>query len=352
MDLILKKVERLSIFFIIYLFFFILFFSTLKYTLPFLLALIFAYILKYPTKFLIKKFNFKTWWASLFTTIIFFLIIFSITTSLIVVLVSEMINLTKYLQELLNFNPEDILNIFNSINDNFLIDIDPQIIDIIKTNLISSIKTFVTMALNSTSSLLELLVKFLGYVPSVAIAIVCTLISTYFFTKKLLTINTNNYLKKTFPNKKDKIINIFLESRKNLINYLFAYLFIIFISTALTFIGFSILKIDYSLFLSILAGFLDFLPILGIAIVYFPIAIFYFIKGNYLLGFLVLALYGLISFLRQIIEPKILSSSLGIHPVASLAAMFIGLQLNGFMGIIFCLFLVVAYNTLKKVNLL
>lgn len=263
-----------------------------------------------------------------------------------------MINLTKYLQGLLNINPEDIIDTLNILNSKFLITIDNEILNLIKTNVFASLKTFVTTALNSTSALLQWLIHFLGYIPSVTIAFICTIISTYFFTKKMVSVNSYEYLKKVFPNRKEKIINIFLEIRKNILNYFISYFTIILISTSLTFIGFSLLKINYSLFLSILAGLLDILPILGITLVYIPLAIFYFIKGNYFVAISLLTLFGLISLLRQIIEPKIMSFSLGIHPVASLAAMFIGLQIQGIIGVIFCLFLIVSYNILKKVNLL
>lgn len=324
----------------------------MKYSFPFLLALLFAYLLKYPTKYLIRKLKFKTWSASLISTILFFLLIFTVTISLGFVLVSEMINLTKYLQGLLNLNPEDILDTLNIINNKFIIEVDNEIFNILKSNIIASLKTFITAALNSTSTILQWLIHFLGYIPSAAIAFICTIISTYFFTQKLTSINTNNYLKDLFPNKKEKIINIFIEVRKTLLNYILAYLIIILISTSITFIGFSILKINYSLFLSILAGILDLLPILGIALVYIPLAIFYFINGNYVVAISLLSIYALISLLRQIVEPKIMSVSLGIHPVTSLAAMFIGLQVQGFIGVIFCLFLIVSYNIMRKVNLL
>lgn len=101
----------------------------------------------------------------------------------------------------------------------------------------------------------------------------------------MVSVNSYEYLKKVFPNRKEKIINIFLEIRKNILNYFISYFTIILISTSLTFIGFSLLKINYSLFLSILAGLLDILPILGITLVYIPLAILFY-KGKLFCGYI------------------------------------------------------------------
>lgn len=74
-----------------------------------------------------------------------------------------MINLTKYLQGLLNINPEDIIDTLNILNSKFLITIDNEILNLIKTNVFASLKTFVTIALNSTSALLQWLIHFRIY---------------------------------------------------------------------------------------------------------------------------------------------------------------------------------------------
>ncbi|MDU1443883.1 MAG: AI-2E family transporter, partial [Clostridium cochlearium] len=55
---------------------------------------------------------------------------------------------------------------------------------------------------------------------------------------------------------------------------------------------------------------------------------------------------------RQILEPKIVSSSLGMHPVSILAAIFIGLKAAGISGMFFCIFLVVFYKVLHNVKIL
>lgn len=55
----------------------------------------------------------------------------------------------------------------------------------------------------------------------------------------------------------------------------------------------------------------------------------------------------LISVIRQYIEPKIVGSSLGVHPIVTLAGLYFGLKLFGFLG----MFIVpIAVMTLKAFN--
>jgi predicted PurR-regulated permease PerM len=44
-------------------------------------------------------------------------------------------------------------------------------------------------------------------------------------------------------------------------------------------------------------------------------------------------LYGVTLIVRQLVEPKIVGSTLGIHPLLTLASVYIGLELLGFIGI-------------------
>ncbi|MPQ43773.1 sporulation integral membrane protein YtvI [Clostridium tarantellae] len=354
MDFFLNKIEKLVIFFIIYTLTFLIFSLTLKYTLPFILAFLFTLFLKYPTQFLIKKLKFKSWIASLLVTISFFSIITLLTTILIVSLGAEIGNLYDYLQNILSKNTSSMYNYLSKIEswlNNLNLNINPDFWVNIELYLHNLSKTLLSNIINLSSSILQYLFKFLGYIPYVGMTIVCTLLSTYFFTKNISS--NKNILDKLLPGKvSPQIKNAFTHAKKMLFNYCLSYLFLISVTMIITFIGFLFFKIKYALVLSILAGLFDLLPILGTIMIYLPLIFYYFHKGNYFLVISLIALYALVTIIRQILEPKVVSSSLGINPVFSLAALFIGLQLNGFIGVIFCMFLIICYTVLKKVDLI
>ncbi len=135
--------------------------------------------------------------------------------------------------------------------------------------------------------------------------------------------------------------------------YILSYLTLIGITFFETLIVFFIFNIKYSIMFSIIAAIADFLPILGIGSIYVPLALIHIlVYKNYVVGIGLLISYVAVSIIRQILEPKLLSSSLGLHPVSVLAAIFIGLKANGISGMFFCLFFVIFYNILRKVELL
>jgi len=75
-------------------------------------------------------------------------------------------------------------------------------------------------------------------------------------------------------------------------------------------------------------------------------------NGSFVKRFDRIILYILAVIIRQVIEPKIVSSSLGIYPLAIIIAIFIGLKAYGFIGMIFTVFLVVFYTVLQKVGVM
>ena len=83
----------------------------------------------------------------------------------------------------------------------------------------------------------------------------------------------------------------------------------------------------------IIAG-LDFLPIIGAGAVLLPWALLSFAGGDLRFGLGLLIIYGVVTIARQISEARLIGGSLGIHPLATLFAMYAGLKLFGFFGML------------------
>ncbi len=110
-------------------------------------------------------------------------------------------------------------------------------------------------------------------------------------------------------------------------------------------IGFSILKIPYAFILSIAIAVFDILPVLGTGGILIPWAIILVIMKNVPLAIGILLLYLFILIVRNMLEPKIVGKQIGLHPLATLAAMFLGLSLIGVVGmLIFPVALTVIFN--------
>ena len=117
-----------------------------------------------------------------------------------------------------------------------------------------------------------------------------------------------------------------------------AYGLIIIITTTELSLGFYILKwlkifpSDYIIVISIIIAIIDIIPVLGTGTVLIPWAVYSFITGNIAMGIGLLILYAAITVIRQIIEPKLVAGQVGLSPIVTIMAMFIGTKLLGVLG--------------------
>lgn len=124
------------------------------------------------------------------------------------------------------------------------------------------------------------------------------------------------------------------EIKKYVGGYIKAQLTIMCISFTILLIGLSILKIDYALVIAIAVAILDALPFFGSGAVLWPWAAIAFIMGDVLLGVSLIIIYLAVILTRQFVEPKIVSQNIGIHPITTLMAMYVGFKIFSIGGMI------------------
>ena len=109
------------------------------------------------------------------------------------------------------------------------------------------------------------------------------------------------------------------------------------------------LRVPYPLLLAVIISILDILPLLGVGTVLIPWALVEIIfSKDYYTGIGLFILYVIITVVRQITEPKIVAGSLGLSPLLTLIAMYAGLRLFGFFGIIIGPFALLIIKTVKE----
>ena len=86
--------------------------------------------------------------------------------------------------------------------------------------------------------------------------------------------------------------------------------------------------------LAILAGLMEMIPMVGSGLLYILMSVVFFLTGNTVWGIQVLALTGVLQLLRRILEPKLMSDSIGISPLQSRIGMFVGMRIGGIVGLI------------------
>ncbi len=115
------------------------------------------------------------------------------------------------------------------------------------------------------------------------------------------------------------------------------------IIAAASFIGLTILGVKFALVLALLAGFFEIVPFIGPVLGAIP-AVFFAATESPLLALLVVILYVIIQQLENnIIVPKVMQQTVGLHPIIILLALLIGGRLGGVVGIIMAVPLVAIF---------
>jgi predicted PurR-regulated permease PerM len=118
----------------------------------------------------------------------------------------------------------------------------------------------------------------------------------------------------------------------NILKMLRGYIIIMFITYIELFIALSILRVDYAAILAALIAVLDIMPVVGTGTVLIPWFVVALLMGNFGLAAGVIITYIAITVIRNIIEPRIIGQQVGLPPIVTLIAMYVGLKLYGVLG--------------------
>lgn len=85
---------------------------------------------------------------------------------------------------------------------------------------------------------------------------------------------------------------------------------------------------------ALFCGVMELVPMIGSGVPYIIMSIVQFLLGNTAAGFQILFLTLGLQLLRRVLEPKLMSDSIGITPLESLIGMFVGMRFGGIIGLI------------------
>jgi len=315
----------------IFLFSLILIFILLRlavFYMPFLIGFIISLIIE-P---LIMKLAKNTGIARKTSAIIVLIVIFTILIGLIIWGVITLVTESSNLLDSINIYIEKMSSLFQRFKINE-INLPEKVIEIIEnctSKVLSWVTTFTTNFLTNTLQKVTL-------IPVAFIYITITILSTYFICadKFYILDQVEHHIPRLWVKRFIKHLRAITSA---LGNYLKAEVILIAISFFIILIGlyigkFTGLKIEYPLLCALGIAFIDALPIVGSGTVMIPWAIFSFLDGNISLSLLLIGLYVLAIIVRQIVEPKLISNKIGIHPIFTLIAMYTGFKVIGIIGL-------------------
>lgn len=211
-------------------------------------------------------------------------------------------------------------------------ELDPdtaQYIDSMTASLSQSAGSLVTSASSTAIVALSVTVSSL---PGFLLSALFTIISSFLFTIDFSKIA--GYVEDLIPVKAMAILHRLRAMAGVLgVKYVKSYAILMSVTFIELAIGFFILGLDNAVALAALVALIDLLPVLGTGSVVIPWAVVEIVKGNYGFATGLAIIYIVILVVRNILEPKIVGGQIGVHPLAMLISMYLGLQIFGFIGI-------------------
>lgn len=196
------------------------------------------------------------------------------------------------------------------------------------------VNTLIEKAISAVTEYIpRLMGNVLSALPNLAFAFIVTVLCGFYFCfdGESIARSCNEIL----PTSLQKKLPLWSRRFKNVsFRYLRAYLWLLLLTVGELFIGFLILRVRYAFLLAIGIAVLDMLPVLGVGTVLLPWAAVAFLQRDFYLGFGLLILYTAVLLLRQISEPRLIGKSLGVHPLLTLIATYIGFRCFGFLGML------------------
>ena len=184
-------------------------------------------------------------------------------------------------------------------------------------------------------------------IPGALITIIVTIVSSFYIAADYQTVAA--FLKKLIPAAhRDKVVQLVDYAKTAVLAYIKSYSIMFCITFAELWLGFVILDIPYELALAFAIAFFDLMPILGVGGILMPWGTIALLMGNFKIGLGIWGLYLGITAVRNFVEPKLVGHQIGLHPLATLIAMVVGLKLAGLAGMLLLPISLVAVMRMRR----
>ena len=295
---------------------------------PFLIGILIAVAVERLVNFFIEKFKWPRKLVGTILVVLVYILIGAILSLIVSSLVREAIDISSKIPTIYEESKIEYNAIYKSITE--FMDRTPSTVSNsiydLGLKVLGEVTEFATKIVNGV-------IDFIMFVPNIIIYIIITFLATLFLVTDRRTIT--RYLTDIFPNELvKKVSSVVVKSFRSLGSYLKAMCIMICITFVELLIAFSILGQPYPLTLALIVAIVDALPILGTGTVLIPWAIYSAITGNIGMGVALLVVYLVITVVRQLLEPRIVSENIGVHPFVTLLAMYVGFKIFGLFGLV------------------
>lgn len=324
---------------------YLLFKYVLKWLLPFVIAFIVAALLKRPTLFLAKKLHLSRGFVSVFMVIFVYGVVgtgigllISFTIGQLRAFAADLPNYLSALPDVLNGLWTDFVELVQKLPET----VSGPILSFIE----SAITDFSAPAMN-VGSVFGTVKNVAFSIPTILIFTIAMLVSTFYLLKDFDRIMA--FLAAQIP---DRVVESVTRLKKHMVTTLGRWFramgIIILITFAELTVGFLIIDLDYAVLIAALVALIDALPVFGTGTVLIPWAVYLLLTGSYSRALYLLLLYGIITVIRNIIEPRILGDHIGLNPLVMLICFYLGFITLGLVGMFVLPVLLVCLDKLQE----
>ena len=183
------------------------------------------------------------------------------------------------------------------------------------------------------SYLLGLAGTLLTQVPDSALSLGTAVISAFLISAKLPRLR--RWILRRIPRERlQSLAAAFRRIRRILAGWLTAQCKLAGVSFVILFLGLVILQIPHALLWAFIISLVDALPVLGTGTVLLPWSLVCFLQGDPPRALGLVSTYVVVTLTRSMLEPKFLGRHLGLDPLTTLVALYIGFRLWGIGGMI------------------
>ena len=300
---------------------------------PFLIAFIISLMIEPLIKYIMKKTKLTRRTSSIIIFIIVSIILLGILAWIIITLFSESSSLLQGLNNYFDKASVQVQELIQRLNFD-KIKLSDEVLNIVQESSGDFLQTVSNWIRNALNGLINIVTK----IPEIAICVGITILALYFIcVDKIYILDQIEYhLPKVWVK---RLSNHLKDLIQTLGGYLKAEATLILVSFIISLVGLYTLSflnfnIQYPLLMALFIGFVDALPILGSGTVMVPWAIISGLNGDLSLGIAILALFIIMSIVRQFLEPKLVSKNIGVHPIFTLIAMYTGFKITGVIGLL------------------
>jgi len=299
---------------------------------PFLLAFLFSWLLRPVLRHMTLRWHIRYNLAAVLCLLVFFLLVGGLLCLLVIKLTTTGLELLGAIPEVYMSTVEPNLRQLLAAFEAFATRLSPEVygaLDAVMPDLISSLTAAVgNVSMNAVTAV----TGFAASLPKRLLSALICLIATIFMTLDFPHISA--FVLRQVPEKTRKLVSKTLESLKEVVGrYGKGYLILMGITFGEILAGLWLLRQPRALLLAFLIALFDLFPVVGAGLILLPWAVVTLVGGAFAKGLGLLALWIIVIVLRQIIEPRIVGRSVGLHPLVTLMSMFVGARLFGGIGL-------------------